>query len=224
MSTTKAPPNEVRTVISQGVIALMACVGGYMFLVDPLSNKLAAARAEEESIASRARAADSLRDSVPQITAAVARARAEAERIHQTGRLARQEQELYATLTSVANECKVRIDQMTPNKILTAAKAGQNAQTAPDSLEGGPNAATGYTIDATATFSDLAMFLKAIRTDLGYSIIKSVRMTPSSDTRRKTVHAFIETEHFAFDAAPIELGPPTAEQGSAAAGAGGNQE
>jgi hypothetical protein len=204
MTAKNGPPSEIRSVIAQGAIALMVCIGGYMFLVDPQATKLAAAKAQEASLLSQASATESLRDMAPQITAALARSKSESERIYQTGRLARQEQELYASLTSVANTCRVRIDQMSPNKLSGPVKPGQAAQNPTDSQDGGPNAAVGYTIDATATYSDIADFLKAIRTELGYSIVRSVRMTPTSDTRQKLVHALIETEHFSFDASPVE--------------------
>src|SRR5262249_42252561 len=136
----------------------------------------------------------------------VARAKASADRIEQTGRYARQEQELYAALTSAANACRVRIDQMSPSKL--GSGKGGHAPTGPEMPENGPNAAVGYTIDATATYTDLAAFLKSIRTDLGYSLIKSVRLNPTQDTKSKMVHAYIETEHFSFDASPVALGTP----------------
>ncbi len=205
MKLKKSGKDDLRTVVSQGVIGLAVCVGGYMMAADPPAAKLAAARAEESSLRAQARDAEALRDIVPQITAASARSKAEAERIHQTGRLARHEQDLYAALTSVANECRVRIDQMSPMRLSTGAKAGQPGTPGSDAAETGLNAAVGYSIDAAASYSDLTLFLRKIRTEFGYSIVKSVRLTPSSDPRTKLVQAYIETEHYSFDATPVEV-------------------
>lgn len=205
MKVKKGNANDPRTVISQGVIGLAICVGGYMMAVDPVSAKLAAAKAEESALRCQTRDAECLRDIVPQITAASARAKAEADRIHEFGRLARNERDLYATLTSIANECNVRIDQMSPVRI--AAKAATPGQ-APEVATSGLNAATGYTIDAAADYTDLTRFLRRIRTELGYSIVKTVRLTPTMDTRVKTVQAYIETEHLSFDASPVDLSAP----------------
>lgn len=199
MKVKKSGANDPRTVISQGVIGLAICVGGYMMAVDPVNAKLATAKAEEAALRGQARDAEALRDIVPQITAASTRAKAEAERIHEAGRLARNEQDLYATLTSIANECNVRIDQMSPVKVL--AKTGQ----VQDAGASGFNAATGYTIDAAADYTDLTRFLRRIRTELGFAIVKSVRLTPTMDTRVKMVQAYIETEHLSFDASPVDL-------------------
>jgi len=214
----KQPPSESRNVIAQAVIAFMVCIGAYMLLVDPKAVKLAAAKAEEDRNASEARSAEALRDLVPQISKAEAAAKAMADKIHQTGRLARQEQELYAALTSAANTCHIRIDQMSPTRVGATNKAGQAG---PEFAEGSANAAVGYTIDATSTYNDLAAFLKIIRTEIGYSLVKSVRMSPTPDS--KLVHAFIETEHFSFDASPpADLGPLGAAPGSGGAAGGGH--
>lgn len=208
----KGSKDDIRTVISQGVIALAICVGGYMMAADPPAGKLAKAKAEETALRAQARDAESLRDIVPQITAASAKAKAEADHIHETGRLARQDQDLYATLTSVANGCKVRIDQMSPIKL-----NGTQRQATTESAEGTLNAAVGYTIDATATYADLAIFLRKIRSEFGYSVVKSVRLTPAADVKSKLVQAYIETEHYSFDASPV-LSPDTAHATAAAPG------
>src|SRR5256885_11853316 len=49
--------------------------------------------------------------------------------------------------------------------------------------------------DALPIFS----FLRAIRSELGYSRVRSVKMLPLFDEKVKAVRALIETEHFAFD-------------------------
>jgi hypothetical protein len=205
MKVKKAGANDPRSVISQGVIGLAICVGGYMMTVDPVNARLATAKAEEASLRAQARDAEALRDIVPQITAASARAKAEADRIHEAGRLARNEQDLYAALTSIANECNVRIDQMSPVKVATKAAPGQ----AVDPNASGLNAATGYAIDAAADYTDLTRFLRRIRTELGYAVVKTVRLTPTMDTRVKMVQAYIETEHYSFDASPVDLSAST---------------
>lgn len=210
MSKKPALSQDLRNVFAQGMIGFMVSIGAYMLLVDPASKKLAAAKAQEISIASQASAAESLRNIVPQISAAATRARDEADRIVQTGRLARQEQELFAALSALAARTGIRVDQLTPNKLTNTAKAAPPGQPtpAPGAVDVAENAATsaiGYTIDATASYSDLATFLKATRTELGYCSVKSVRISPTSDIHKKLVHAIIMTEHYSFDASPAVL-------------------
>lgn len=212
----KKPPQnqELRNVVAQGAIALMVCLGAFMFLVDPATKKLAIARAQEATLVSQASAVEALRNSVPQISAAATRAREEAERIQQTGRLARQEQELFAALSSLAARSKIRVDQLTPNKVIGTNKlsaAGQPASPASDQPESSLNAAFGYTIDATAPYSDLAAFLKAVRTELGYCLVKSVRIAPTQEVNANLVHAIIVTEHYSFDATPLASTVPGSE-------------
>ncbi len=214
MSNKAAVNQDLRNVIAQGAIAFMVCLGAFMFLVDPASKKLASARAQETMLLSQASAVEALRNSVPQISAAATRAREEAERIQQTGRLARQEQELFAALSSLAARSKIRVDQLTPNKVIGTNKlpgAGQSASSAPEQPESSLNAAFGYTIDATAPYSDLAAFLKAVRTELGYCLVKSVRISPTQDLNSNLVHAIIVTEHYSFDASPLAAAGPGSE-------------
>ena len=143
-------------------------------------------------------------------------AQTEAENINQTGRLARKEQELYASLSNLARRYSIRVDQMMPAKVLAAnAKSGpQTGQPAAENPDSGPNAAVGYTIDATATYGDIAEFVRSIRSELGYSVVKSVRLSPIPDNHSKLVHAFIETEHYSFDASPIQMTPPPGAPGA----------
>ncbi len=206
MSKNTGVNQELRNVIAQGAIALMVCVGAYMFLVDPSSTKLAAARADEAHLVSQASAAEALRNNAPQISAAATRARDEAQKISQTGRLARSEQELFAALSALAARSHIRVDQMTPSKLLGTAKpTAPTATPTPEGSENSLTAAQGYMIDATASYSDIANFIKAVRTELGYCTVKSVRMMPTSDTRTKLVHVVVETEHYSFDASPVSL-------------------
>ena len=41
----------------------------------------------------------------------------------------------------------------------------------------------------------------------GFASIRSVRLTPMSDTARPTAHAEVETEHYAVDPAPRPAAP-----------------
>ena len=208
MSAKPASGQNLRDVIAQGAIGLMVCMGAHMFLVDPVAKKLGAAKAKEASIASQAGAAQGLQKVEPLITAACKKAREEADRIRQTGRLASHEQELFAALSMLATRHNIRVDQMTPHKLTALAKTpgGSAAPTAgSDGVSG-----VAYTIDASANYSDLAEFLRSLRTELGYSVIKGVRISPGMETRQKVVHAFIETEHYAFTVLPPETGPTAA--------------
>lgn len=207
MSATPKKNQGLRDALAQGSIGLMACVGAHMFLVDPVLKKISAAKAQEMSLASQANAAENLRKITPQITAASQRVGEEAERIRETGRLASHEKELFAAMSTLATRHNIRVDQMSPKKLSPLVKnpaAGATASPA-DGVAG-----VAYTIDASATYNDLADFLRAIRSELGYTSIKALRMSPGSETRQKIVHAFIETEHYAFDVVPVE---PPAEAG-----------
>lgn len=211
MSTPSAKSNELRTIIALAVIAGMVCVGAYTIIYDPIAKKLLTAKAEETALTSQVRAAEVIRDTLPQVTAAVQKAAADASQINDTGRFAREEQELYAALTSLASKHRVRIDQMTPT-LTSEAKGSSGSTSATDAAQG--TTVVAYTIDATATYVQMAAFIRSLRTEVGYCNVRTVRITPTSETRQKLVHAFIETEHYSFEASPISLSANAAPEGA----------
>jgi hypothetical protein len=64
---------------------------------------------------------------------------------------------------------------------------------------------------AIASYEDIAAFAASIRNELGYAVIRSMRLTPVQDEHARLVRAFIETEHYSFDTTPAH--PPMADAG-----------
>jgi hypothetical protein len=211
-----AGPLWNRGLVAQATIVLSVCIGGYMSLVDGPRQQAARARAEAAAIATQLREAEQLRNQVPMFTAARERWGHEAAALVEAGRLAREERELFASIMSIADSSHVTIEQLNPAKaagrlVVPVADAG-----ADDGGAGDVNVA--YSISAKGSYSDVALFLRALRTGLGYSIVRSARITPYGEDQARLVRAEIETEHFAFDPSP----PRQTSDGSQA-DAGGHQ-
>jgi hypothetical protein len=205
-----------RQLIPHASIGVAACLGAYMMLVDGPRKELATARAEVSVLAGEVQVADGLNAKVPELTAALDRVSRRAESIAAKGRPARDERSLYAAITALAAEHRVRLDELNP----TRKDANSNTSATPTSQEAGKPAtatvsetAVGYSMVAIAAFDDLAGFVASMRTDLGFSCIRSVRITPVQDERVKLVRAVIETEHYSFE---------TTLPGSTTAQAGGH--
>lgn len=202
---------ERRQLFAHGAMGLAACVGAYMALVDGPRKQLVATRTESIALAEQVRAAESLRDQVPAMTAALDKIARDEAQMKDMGRLAREERALFAAVMSLAGANHVRIDELNPVRSVGPAKApppppGQ-APAAPAN-----DTTVGYTMVAIASYEDVTAFITAIRTELGYALIRSVRMTPVQDERIKLVRAVIETEHYSFDTSPPKA--PVADAGA----------
>jgi hypothetical protein len=188
---------ESRPLIAHALIAVSVCAGAYLLLVQGPSGRLAAARAEADALAIEVSTAESLREKVPQMNAALDRVRAEAARIRTLGRPARDERGLFAAVMALAGAHDVRIDELNPTRAATS-----GVSTPPLGAERAPrsgDAQVGYTIVAIATYDDLFAFVAGLESDLGHSMVRAVRIVPLQDDRSRLVRAVIETAHYSFD-------------------------
>lgn len=197
---------ESRPLIAHALIAVSVCAGAYLVLVQGPSGRLAAAQAEADALAIEVRAAESLREKVPQMNAALERVRAEAARIRTLGRPARDERGLFAAVMSLAGAHDVRIDELNPTR---AATAGGSAPRGPERASSPGDVQVGYTMVAIATYDDLFAFVRGLESDLGHSMVRAVRIVPLQDDRSRLVRAVIETAHYSIDTTARAPGLPT---------------
>ncbi len=186
-----------RSMLAPIVGGLGLCIGAYMLVVDPMKTRVAALRVEADELAARAADAERRRNELPAMAAALAGARQAGARIAALGAPARDESELFAAITALAGAHRVMVERLDPRSE-SAPSGGRAADTT-----------LAYAIRVRATYADLAEFLRALRTELGFTRIRSVRLSPDKDTPDPVVLAWIETEHHSFDASPLVLTPGT---------------
>lgn len=195
-----------RQVIPHVAIALAVCLGGYMALVDPVRHKLAAERGAADAPAKELQQGETLQADIARMTQAMQKVTEERARIDELGRAARDERKLFASIMGLAAASNVRVDELNPAKVVAPAApakaANAPAGTPAPVLVAPGDTAVGYSMTAIATYEDLAKFLRALKSELGYTQVRSVRMMPVQDDKVKLIRATIETEHYAFDASP----------------------
>jgi hypothetical protein len=192
-----------RQLVATGMIGIAVCIGGSVALVGPAKKQLAAARARAETLSVQLREAESARDGMAQYTTALARVRSEAKTISDAGAMARDERQLFSAVMASAAAHQIRIDQLNPAKVVAATPAPVPPGTpgaAP--LPSDKDIAVGYSMTAIGSYGDIAAFLRALRSEFGFSTVRSVRMVPTGDDQRQTVRALIETTHWSFDPNP----------------------
>jgi hypothetical protein len=177
------------------------CFGGYAYLVEPVHHRLGEAQAAQSQCESELRPAEGLSERAPDLAKALDTATREASKIDQLGRPARDERNLFASIMSLAQEDRVRVDQMTPVKI-PAPPRPVEGQAVPPGAPAPGDVASGYSIMAVATYSDLARFVREVRSELGYSRVRSLHLVPLADETVRAVRSVIEIDCYAFDTAP----------------------
>lgn len=198
-----APTTPQRAALVNGVIMVALCVGGYMMLVDGPRQRATDARVEAEAIAEQLKDADSQREDVPRLTSVREKIRSESARLADQGRLARDDRELYSTVMALADTSGVMVEQLLPAKLPPKPPVPLGQAGPPDARDG----QAAYNIAAVGTYAQVAEFIRGLRTTMGHTLVRSVRMTPTMDEESQIVRAVIETEHYAFDATPSAGGP-----------------
>jgi hypothetical protein len=201
-----------RTLVAQSAIALAVCLGGYIVFVDPPRQELVQERAKAAALASQVQQADSTRDQIPQITAALQAATGDAANLLELGRLARDERQLYAAVVATAEQHRVQIDQLNPAK-MPAAPTRPGAQ--PD-MTGVRDIALGYSISAAGAYSDITAFVHALQSELGFTMVRSISLASRGNQGEDNLRASIDTAHFFFD--PTPAGPAPSQQVAGAPG------
>lgn len=181
----------LRDLIARGVIAVAVFAGSYAVLVAPSRDELAQTRARTSSAQQELAEVEQLQNRLAQMTAALSRASDEAAAIERMGVMASDHRRLFAAIMRIGGEHGVRVDQLTP---LGAVAPPQGIS--PDDAR--LDSTVAYRTTVIAPYERLPGFLHALRTGMGYAIIRSVRLSPTLN-ENNDVHAIIETEHSRFD-------------------------
>ena len=208
-----------RSLVAQSVICGVGVIGVSMGVLEPLNRanedamlrleqaQRLAAHASEYALLAPAQAAES---------ASVEKRLAE---IAERSAPARDAAKLNAAIESLASKAGVAVQRTQPRAAPDLAPSAPSGEDAEASAPVTPDAALGFTIDAAGSFAGMARFVRALETDLGYTVVASVRLTPESE-RRDLIRASITTQHFAFS---LPKPAPGAGSGEGVASAEGAQ-
>jgi hypothetical protein len=221
-----------RKMFAELVIGLSICGAAYYFLVQPLKKELAAVRAQTS--ATMAVATVPTPPDPAKLAAIIQSVKDKSERIAAGGVVARSEAEMFSRLGSLAKRFDVRIDELRSVSKSTISVASPAAPApAPGPPAGPPGGPPGGPIDpiaglvippkdtrvqyefsARGAYPSVAAFLAAIGTDLGHSVVRTVRLSPAGATDPKMLSVSVRTEHADFDVAAVNAaltappGPP----------------
>lgn len=217
---TKTKPTQKTDPAKQVGIELLlgvaVCAAGYFFVVDPAESRLAKAREQITALAAQTGA--SARPAIPpeRAEALLKEAQERSRSIETRSALAKEQSALFAALMDLSGKHHIRVDQLQPTSGPAGRRPDRRASAPPPppppTGPGGAPGAAGdvpraptiesacvrYSIAATGSYADLASFIGALQTELGFTRVRSVRIDPVREATTPTVQVMIETEHYAF--------------------------
>lgn len=200
-----------RKIASEFVIGLSICGAAYYFLVQPLKRELIVLNTQTaEALASSPVTAPPDPAKVQSLLRSV---REKADRILDNGKVARSEAEMFARLNGLAARYEVRIEELrstAKSPLSPPSNTGPAIEPANSPNAPGPAATplvpvllkdfrVQYEFTARGSFANATAFIAAIEDELGYSVVRNVRIVPFAEGDTDVVTLSVRTEHFDFD-------------------------
>lgn len=185
----------VRSFLPELAIGSACCAAGYFFFVDPLVTKLSRAHAEVDSLTlAISRSAGQTPASVDTANAAFAKTALDA--IAARSSLAADQARLLQAVSTLADTCRVRIEQFSP-----AVPRGPRPVPGQSAVKVDPKIEqrTALSISLTGTYADTARFVQAMQQEIGFTTLRSLRVSPTSSSTPDTVSVTLDTEHIAVN-------------------------
>lgn len=190
-----------RQPVAEFAAGLLACAAAHFFLVAPIETELARVEAEADALSSRA-TPGGLTLSAEQLADATTEAAAMADRVRACSEPAKDDTRLLTGVMELAQRAGVRVDQLQPVRS-KAAPTPPPPTTNPDGTPALPPAepAVHCRMVVAAPYAKLVGFVASIPRDLGFAVVRSIRLEPDPDGGPDFVRANIETDHHAFGGA-----------------------
>lgn len=183
-----------RRLFAPAVMASALLAGAYGMLVAPVNKRLGEARAEARLLAEQLRSSEAACLRVAEFTEAERRTAEEAARMERDSRLATDRTGVFDGVTSLAVEHGVTLGRVDP------LEEPHGAQRQSPAIA--PRARAAYSIEVRGPYGAVAAFLRDLQTTLGFTVVRSVRLTPAEDGPEGDTIAVIVSDHVAFDASP----------------------
>jgi Tfp pilus assembly protein PilO len=212
-----------RRIVCEFFVAAAVCAGAYFFAVDSAKGRLSAVRKQT----SEAQMKEAARAGIGGLTDAqvhdLQRVTLErAEEIKAGSLPATDEATMFARISELASANSVRIDQLNPQTISGSAapvvlppgvSSGTPAAAAVEqAASAAKDSRIGYTMSITGGYANLAGFIGAVSRELGYTQIRSVRLSQPDVRNPGVLRAEITSEHHAFDLSAVKVPPLTPSQ------------
>jgi hypothetical protein len=213
----------VRKCLPEFVIGVAVCGGGMMLLVDPLQSRLADAQQYVGTLQRTVAGFKTSPSALVEAQAKVQEAHRALEEIQARSEIVADRTEMFSALMNLAEDAGVRVNQFQPSTPRPPKPPAQPAQTtatpAPTPQPRGAQGArallappqapppqtpkptfdtrVAYALSVQGAYPAIARFINALEQNVGFSVVRSIRILPTTDP--SVLLAQIETEHVAID-------------------------
>jgi hypothetical protein len=201
-----------RELLVVGAMGLCVCLGMRWLLVEPTAKSLAADRQELDALQSQVERSRSEQAGAAALDEAMRQVERDRAEIEHSSQLAMDESELYSKIMSLGETLGVHIERSEiarKSRDPRESRAGVPLASAEPSKAGSRVTSLQYQIEVSGSYAGLSAFIQGLQSDLGYTVVKSVELRPLAPgpgqaSDHPQVLAIIESEHFAFDASPMQ--------------------
>lgn len=192
-------------------VGLLLCGGAYFFFVAPVAEEARQVRSKAEALVAQGIGADdqhSSRPSLSEFRRCAADVALEAKELHERGRDALDEVQVLSTITAMARENGLTLEQLQPN---VPASSGRPGEGAAGTLKGAGAQAdqpqpddrmTEYTLTVRGEYGRLPKFVQELTAKYPYMRVQHLRISAADEPGSRDVVAIVTTRHWAFDAGP----------------------
>jgi Tfp pilus assembly protein PilO len=185
----------IRSFLPELAIGSACCAAGYFFLVDPMVGKLAQAHAEVDALTMAVTKGAGQAPAVADDPKARFAAKA-IDTIAARSALAADQAHLLQAVSTLADTCRVRIEQFNPAQPHGPRTVpGQSAVKADPKIE----QRTALSISLTGTYADTARFIRTMQQEIGFTMIRAMRVAPTGASTPDIVSVTLDTEHVAVN-------------------------
>lgn len=193
--------SPIRQIGVELFIGVAACAAAYVFLVQPLDRRVGEAGAKNIELQAQIQRDSSQALPKQQIDAMRVEAAARGKSVVERSAFAADENATFGSLMALASRHAVRVEQLQPGTART--QKSKPAPVAAPLPPGTPEIATAPVKDRRSAVSmtvigeygRVAAFVRSLEREMGFTTVRTVRLTPVMDGATQRVHASIETEH-----------------------------
>lgn len=192
------------------VIGVAACAAAYVFLVQPLDRRVGEASAKIAELQAQIQRDSNQALPKADVESMRQQAAARGKSVAERSAFAMDENATFGSLMALASRHSVRVEQLQPGT--ARAQKTRPAPIAAPAAPGTPGVPevvatpvkdrrSAVSMTVIGEYGRVAAFVRSLEREMGFTTVRTVRLTPVTDGITQRVHASIETEHVWIDTA-----------------------
>lgn len=190
---------NIRSVISQTVVAAGLCSAVYIFGVRPMHAQSTLVHAQLDAHNHAVENSDAVSSQMPMIVNKLSSVESQRADFDAQGVLASHESDAFSTIMALSKQAGLVVDQIVPTEGHTSTIKQHEAA---DAGTGVHDHYAQYSLTGTGIYSQVVHFVDALESQTGFSQIVSCRVSPRYSGNGETVSFSLTLDLYGFDTTP----------------------